>query len=321
MENRLIECLTIALKYGVTDIHFSLYDDNHVTIEMRIDGKIYKLKERKEDQHFFRYLMFKANLDVSSVTLPQTGQFEMSIGKKKLSLRFSVVSSYQMTSGVLRILSNHSLLNLCDLSEEKEVTNYLAHICLEDSGLFLFSGPTGSGKTTTLYTLLHACKGKKIYTLEDPIEVYSDDYIQIQINEAQGMSYSEGIKQLMRQDPDIIMIGEIRDSVAAQMAVRCALTGHLVVSSIHSSSTEMTIQRMLDLGVSEYQLFDVLKGISNQRLMTKADKTKIGIYEIMNQEEINYYVTNKVHSPGFKSINQKLEEFEESLAKQAHLFS
>ena len=312
MENRLIECLEIALKYDVTDIHFSLYDNGQVTIEMRIDGKIYQLKQKDEDEHFFRYLMFKANLDVSSITIPQTGQFEMIINQKRLSLRFAVVSSHQMTSGVLRILSNHSLLSIQDLADDEEVIDYLSSICLEPDGLYLFSGPTGSGKTTTLYTLLHACKGKKIYTLEDPIEIYSNDYIQIQINELQGMSYSEGIKQLMRQDPDIIMIGEIRDSIAAQMAVRCALTGHLVVSSIHSSNTGTTIQRMLDLGVSEYQLFDVLKGISNQRLITKKDKSKIGIYEIMDNQEIQYYVTNKEHSSSFKSIEEKMAEYQKS---------
>ncbi len=312
MENRLIECLEIALKYDVTDIHFSLYDNGQVTIEMRIDGKIYQLKQKDEDEHFFRYLMFKANLDVSSITIPQTGQFEMIINQKRLSLRFAVVSSHQMTSGVLRILSNHSLLSIQDLADDEEVIDYLSSICLEPNGLYLFSGPTGSGKTTTLYTLLHACKGKKIYTLEDPIEIYSNDYIQIQINELQGMSYSEGIKQLMRQDPDIIMIGEIRDSIAAQMAVRCALTGHLVVSSIHSSNTGTTIQRMLDLGVSEYQLFDVLKGISNQRLITKKDKSKIGIYEIMDNQEIQYYVTNKEHSSSFKSIEEKMAECQKS---------
>lgn len=312
MENRLIECLEIALKYDVTDIHFSLYDNGQVTIEMRIDGKIYQLKQKDEDEHFFRYLMFKANLDVSSITIPQTGQFEMIINQKRLSLRFAVVSSHQMTSGVLRILSNHSLLSIKDLADDEEVIDYLSSICLEPNGLYLFSGPTGSGKTTTLYTLLHACKGKKIYTLEDPIEIYSNDYIQIQINELQGMSYSEGIKQLMRQDPDIIMIGEIRDSIAAQMAVRCALTGHLVVSSIHSSNTGTTIQRMLDLGVSEYQLFDVLKGISNQRLITKKDKSKIGIYEIMDNQEIQYYVTNKEHSSSFKSIEEKMAEYQKS---------
>lgn len=308
MENRLIECLEIALKYQVTDIHLSLYDDNHISIEMRIDGKIHKLRPKNEDEHFFRYLMFRANLDVSSVTEPQTGQFEMILDDKKLSLRFSVVSSFKLTSGVLRILSNHSILEINDLTYEKEVIEYLRSITEDTCGLYLFSGPTGSGKTTTLYTLLDSCVGKKIYTLEDPIEVYSNNYIQIQINDKQGMSYAEGIKQLMRQDPDIIMIGEIRDTLAAQMAVRVSLTGHLVVSSIHASSAEITIQRMLELGVPEYQLLDVLKGISNQRLFSTKDHKKIGIYEVMNQKEITYYGEHKKHTEFYKTIDNKIEE-------------
>lgn len=310
MEQRLRECLNIALKYQVTDIHFNLYEDKLVTIEMRIDGKIYQLKRKEVDDHFFRYLMFKANLDVSNVTEPQTGQFEIQIGKNKLSLRFSVMASYQLTSGVLRILSNHKALELEDLSTEESVLKYFTSILQETNGLFLFSGPTGSGKTTTLYTLLHACKGKKIYTLEDPIEVFSNEYIQIQINDKQGLSYAEGIKQLMRQDPDIIMIGEIRDAIAAEMAVRCALTGHLVVSSIHSSNSLTTIQRMLDLGVSEFQLYDVLKGISNQRLLTDKNHNKYCVYEVMNQKEIDYYVRNKSHSENFKNIEEKLREYQ-----------
>ena len=158
--------------------------------------------------------------------------------------------------------------------------------------------------------MLHACKGKKIYTLEDPIEVFSNEYIQIQINDKQGLSYAEGIKQLMRQDPDIIMIGEIRDAIAAEMAVRCALTGHLVVSSIHSSNSLTTIQRMLDLGVSEFQLYDVLKGISNQRLLTDKNHNKYCVYEVMNQKEIDYYVRNKSHSENFKTIEEKLREYQ-----------
>ena len=173
MEQRLRECLNIALKYQVTDIHFNLYEDKLMTIEMRIDGKIYQLKRKEADDHFFRYLMFRANLDVSNITEPQTGQFEIQIGKNKLSLRFSVMASYQLTSGVLRILSNHKALELEDLSTEENVLRYFTSIIQETNGLFLFSGPTGSGKTTTLYTLLHACKGKKIYTLEEKDDGYT----------------------------------------------------------------------------------------------------------------------------------------------------
>lgn len=306
MEQRLIECLQIALKYNVTDIHFNIQESDHISIEMRIDGSIYTLKQNENDIHFFRYLMYRANLDVSNLIEPQTGQFEISIGNQALSLRFSVVSSIHVMSGVLRILSNHIALSIQDLTHDEETYRYLKDITNHRNGLFLFSGPTGSGKTTTLYTILNEARSKKIFTLEDPIEVYSKNYVQIQINEKQGMSYSEGIKQLMRQDPDIIMIGEIRDQTAAQMAVRTALTGHLVVSTIHASNCVGTIQRMLELNVDHYQLFHVLRGISNQRLYASTNNTKIGIYEIMNQKEIEYYEQNNTTSNTFIKLSTKV---------------
>lgn len=306
MENRLSECLKIALKYNVTDIHFNIKDNNHISIEMRINGKIYTLKRNDNDIHFFRYLMYRANLDVSNLYQPQTGQFEYEINGQLLSLRFSVVSSIHVISGVLRILSNHISLSTQDLTDDEDTSRYLKSISNHRSGLFLFSGPTGSGKTTTLYTILNEAHGKKIFTLEDPIEVFSKNYVQIQINEKQGMSYSEGIKQLMRQDPDIIMIGEIRDNTAAKMAVRTALTGHLVVSTIHATNCITTIHRMLELGVDEYQLYSVLKGISNQRLYTTDDNKKIGIYEIMERKEIEYYENNKRTTESFINLDTKV---------------
>ena len=143
--------------------------------------------------------------------------------------------------------------------------------------------------TEVQYGLLFLCgkewhfhaANKKIFTLEDPIEIQNDSFVQLQINESQHLSYAEGIKQLMRHDPDLLMIGEIRDEEAAQMAVRCVLTGHLVLSSIHSTDCATAIIRMRDLGVKEYELKDVLYGISNQRLFEKEDGSRIGVYEIM----------------------------------------
>ena len=172
----------------------------------------------------------------------------------------------------------------------------------------LMLGPTGSGKTTTLYTLLNAVQNKKIFTLEDPVEVVNEKYVQIQINEKQHMSYADGIKQLMRHDPDIIMIGEIRDETAAKMAVRCALTGHLVVSTIHSFSCVSTILRMLDLGVEKYQLKDVLKGISSQRLFEKTNGEKIGIYEYMDEKEITHYFEKGDVSDAFIPLSKQIEQ-------------
>ena len=238
MEERLIECLKIAMEFHVTDIHFHLktYLKESLSIEMKIEQDVRQMVPKEDDICLFRYLMYKANLDLSDIHHPQTGRFEMEIDGQPVSLRFALVSSYHNTSGVLRILNQHSPLHIEDLTIDYDTSIWLRNITKHTSGLFVFSGPTGSGKTTTLYTILNETKGKKIFTLEDPVEVYHENYVQIQINDHQHLSYDEGIKQLMRHDPDIIMIGEIRDSQAALMAVRSALTGHLVVTSLHSQN-------------------------------------------------------------------------------------
>ena len=307
MRARLIHILELAQKYRVTDIHLNLCG-GECSIEMRLRGTIRHVRSRPDDDRFFHYLMYRANLDLSALMEPQTGRFEEKVGGVTLALRFAVVSSYRITSGVLRILNNHGELTTDRLSSDPAQTEYFRTICTHRSGLYVFSGPTGSGKTTSLYTILNEVTGKKIFTLEDPIEVLSEKYVQLAVNDKRHLSYADGIRQLMRHDPDIIMIGEIRDSTAAEMAVRCALTGHLVLTSIHSGSCISAIDRMLDLGVSELQLQDTLSGLSNQRLYDTADGEKIGVYEIMNRKEVDYYFRNHCTSGSFIPLETKIRE-------------
>ncbi len=308
MEEKLCRILDIAMRNNVTDIHLSLNEDDSLCIEMRVNGTIRRTKPMGEDGNFFRYLMFLSNLDLSDAFQPQTGRFEFTVNGKQLALRFALVSSFHRTSGVLRILNNHGTLQTDTLATKKQAEEWIRKIPDHRYGLYVFSGPTGSGKTTTLYTMLNEVTGKKIYTLEDPIEIYSDKYVQIAVNEKAHFSYADGIKQLMRHDPDIVMIGEIRDETAASMAVRCALTGHLVVTSIHSSSCVGAIHRLMDLGVSTNDLKDVLNGISCQRLYDMRQKSaKIGVYEIMNKKEIDYYFEHKTHSPEYNSLTFEIQ--------------
>lgn len=312
MEERLVEILALALQFHVSDIHFTLLakedGSESLTIEMRVHGKMKRLKKDKRDIRLFRYLMYRADLDLSSVFLPQTGSFEAVVKERRISLRFAIMAGYHQSSGVLRILNDHSGLSINDLSFDPDTVQYLSHITDHTSGLVVFSGPTGSGKTTSLYTILDAVNGRKIYTLEDPVEVVHERYIQLQVNEKQHMSYAEGIRQLMRHDPDIIMIGEIRDSEAAMMAVRCALTGHLVVTSLHAQDCVSAILRLLELGVDAYQLKDVLTGVLNQRLFEMKDGRKTGIYEFMDRKEVEYWFENKCTSTDFVPLARKLEE-------------
>lgn len=310
MEERLLEILRIALQYDVTDIHFTYTDDESVmTVEMRVHGQMQQLKPHADDLRLFRYLMYRSNLDVSSVLTPQTGSFEEDVDGRRISLRFAVVSAWHQTNGVLRILDSRRQLTIDQLSDDPKTISWLRKIEEFRSGLVIFSGPTGSGKTTTLYTILESIRGKKIFTLEDPVEVVHRSFVQLQVNERQ-LTYADGIRQLMRHDPDIIMIGEIRDSEAAAMAVRSALTGHLVVTTLHSFSCTGAIDRMIDLGIREYQLRDVLRGISSQRLMESAGE-RIGVYEIMDNEETEYYFEHHSLQPGHIAIEQKIRKAEE----------
>ena len=307
MEERLTAILRLALKYEATDIHFIL-KFNEVDILMRIDGLMRKVKTKVDDYRLIRYLQYLANLDVGNLNKPQTGQFEMQVDDNLLSLRFAVVNSFNMTNGVLRILNSNLKVSADNLSTSKDQNDYFKSLLEKENGLILFAGPTGSGKTTTLYSLLKSVKNKIICTIEDPIEVYHEDFVQIQVNEKQHTDYEEGIKELMRHDPDIIMIGEIRDDKAAKMAVRAANTGHLVLSTIHASSASAIISRMVDLGVNENHLYEMLLALIYQRMIIDKEGSKRVIYEIMDKDEIAYYKKYKCNSKDFISVDAQIEK-------------
>lgn len=317
MEERLLSILKTATRYKATDIHFS-YKYNVVEIYMRINDIPKKLKTKDGDDKLIRYLQYRSNLDIGKLNEPQTGQFEVELDDSILSLRFAVINSYNSTNGVLRILNSSLKVNADNLSKEKNQNEYFKSLLRKDNGLIIFSGATGSGKTTTLYSLLKNVEKRIIYTIEDPIEVYSDKFIQLQVNEKTGLDYEAGIKQIMRHDPDIIMIGEIRDTKAAKMAVRAANTGHLVLSTIHAASASSVISRMVDLGVNEDYLYEMLLCLVNQKMLIGKNNEKIVVYEIMDKEEIEYYRKNKCHSKKFISLDKQIERGEnEGLFKSA----
>ncbi len=308
MEERLVALLRLALKYNATDIHFMMrYQE--VEIEMRIDGLCRKVKGRFEDYKLIRYLQYLANLDVGNLLTPQTGQFEMEVDGNFLSLRFAVINKINYTNGVLRILNSKIRVDADSLSGIEEQNRYFKALLRRYCGLILFSGPTGSGKTTTLYSLLKSVRNKKIYSIEDPIEVYHDNIIQLSVNETMNFSYAEGIRQILRHDPDIIMIGEIRDEKAAKMAVVAANTGHLVLSTIHTSRASACISRMVELGVKEEQLYENLLCVSNQRMMVDIrNHKKIVLYEIMDLQEIGYFRQYGHNSKDFLDIDTQIRK-------------
>ncbi len=307
MEQRLLAILRLAVKHNASDIHFSQKYDQ-IEIFMRINDVIRKVKRKEGDEKLIRYLQYCSNLDVGTLNTPQTGQFEKLLDNNVLSLRFAVINTYNSTNGVLRILNSNLKVEADSLSKIDIQNKYFKDILKKDNGLILFSGATGSGKTTTLYSLLNSIEGSIIYTIEDPIEVVSDKFVQLQINEKIGFDYEAGIKQVMRHDPDIIMIGEIRDDKAAKMALRAANTGHLVLSTIHASTCASAISRMVDLGVNEEYLYEMLLCLVHQKMITNRSGERVVIYEIMDKEEIDYYRKNLKNSNIFLSIDSQIEK-------------
>ena len=306
MEERLISLLRLAIKYNATDIHFNLVYQE-VKIQMRINGNLVNVKSKLNDYKLIRYLQYLANLDIGNLLTPQTGQFETNVDGNILSLRFAVINSLNYTNGVLRILNSNIKIDADNLSHIVAQNRYFKSLLTKSNGLIIFSGPTGSGKTTTLYSLLKSVTNKKVYTIEDPVEVYNDSFIQLEVNKAIGFDYASGIKQILRHDPDIIMIGEIRDENAAKMAVMAANTGHLVLTTIHASRASSCISRMAELGVNEEHLYENLLCVCNQRmLIDKNTKEKIVLYEVMDKNEIDYFRKNKNNSIKFMNIDSQI---------------
>lgn len=306
MQERLMALLRLAVRYNASDIHIT-QRFQEVKIEMRVNDKFYNIKSVYSDYKLLRYLQYLSNLDVGNMLVPQSGQFEFEVDGHNLSLRFSIIDDLNFTNGVIRILNSDLKIKADNLSIIKKQNQYFKSLMNKENGLILFTGPTGSGKTTTLYSLLNYAKGKKIFTIEDPVEVFNDSYIQLSVNEEAGFSYGEGIKQILRHDPDIIMIGEIRDEKAAKGAVTAANTGHLVLSTLHTSRANTAISRLVELGVNENELYENLICISNQRMMiNRINNTKLVLYEIMDKKEIDYFRNNNHNSNNFVSVDVQI---------------
>ena len=228
---------------------------------------------------------------------------------------FTLISTIQKETAVLRILSNHNPLTIYDLSNDLNVVKSFEKWCMLTSGLIVLSGPTGSGKTTTLHALLsHIAKKyhKRIVSLEDPIEIIESSYLQLQVNDKADFTYEEGIKQVLRHDPDVIMIGEIRDAYSAKMLIRAALSGHLVFTTIHGGNAVEVILRFLEFDINQQELKQVLLGITSQRMFYDLNKQrKVCIYEIANKEEIEYYFENQKMAKSYQTIDEIIKQNKE----------
>ncbi|MGB4984814.1 MAG: ATPase, T2SS/T4P/T4SS family [Erysipelotrichaceae bacterium] len=265
MEEKLYELLDFAISKKCSDIHLILKNDQ-VKISLRYEECLEEY-DKSYPKNFINYLAYKANLDLGTNNKMQSGMFDYYYEYEYFAIRFSLINSLQLVSGVIRILNTTKYQSLYSLTLNETMTSKLLSLTCLNYGLVLICGPTGSGKTTTLYALAHSFKGKMVYSIEDPIEIYNDDFIQLQINEKMGITYQSGIKQIMRHDPDIIVIGEIRDKQAAMMACNAALTGHLVLATIHGKTGKGVYQRLLDFDINEDDIKEVLKEVVVQQLV------------------------------------------------------
>jgi len=270
-EDILYKLIDEANSVNSSDIHIESYKDK-CRVRLRIDGKLIERNTFSKSEYpaLVNKVKIKANLDIAEKRLPQDGRILFESDNGEFDIRVSTLPSLFGEKIVLRLLSRDSTeINIRQLGfEEKQLSDYLEGL-KKTHGIILISGPTGSGKTTTLYATLKILNNEdtNILTIEDPIEYTLDGINQVQLKESIGLTFASALRTFLRQDPDIIMLGEIRDPETAQMAIRAALTGHLVLSTIHTNSAWGTVSRLIDMGIPSFLLADTLNLSIAQRLV------------------------------------------------------
>ncbi len=272
-EDFLLNIIHEAKSLGSSDIHFEVFEEQS-RIRFRIDGKLLEryLIPQSEYPTYVNRIKILSQLDISEKRLPQDGRINIKNEQEEFDIRVSVLPTLHGEKIVLRLLSKDTTaIELDTLGFTKlELKRYKESI-KNPNGIILISGPTGSGKTTTLYATLKLLNtaDTNILTIEDPIEYTLEGINQVQLKENIGLDFASTLRTFLRQDPDIIMVGEIRDAATANMAIRAALTGHLVLSTIHTNSAWATISRLVDMGVPPFLIASTLNVSVAQRLVRK----------------------------------------------------
>ncbi len=262
-----------AIQKGASDIHIESAERKG-EVRLRIDGA---LKKHLDLEKMIISLVINrikviSNLDISEKRLPQDGRTQITISGKTLDVRVSILPTYHGERVVMRILAqSEHIPTLESLGFQDDITNNLYKLLNHAHGMILVTGPTGSGKSTTLHACLQhiATPDKNIITVEDPVEYNADNISQIQVNSKVGLTFASGLRSILRQDPDIIMVGEIRDSETADIALRSALTGHLLLSTLHTNDATSSLSRLMDMGIENFLISSTLLGVLAQRLTRK----------------------------------------------------
>lgn len=262
-----------AITLNASDIHVEPYEE-HMNIRYRIDGKLKEVMQLPSSIYnaVAARLKLISGMDISERRIPQEGRLEVELNDFLIDIRFSTIPNVYGEKMVMRLLQKEHLnQKISDLGFSQADYAKVMKMLQRPNGIILVTGPTGSGKSTTLYSFLNHMKSpeKSIVTVEDPVEYTIVGFNQTQVNTKQGMTFPIALRAILRQDPDIIMIGEIRDEETASIAVRASITGHLVLSTLHTNDAVSTISRLIDMRVEPYLIADSLRGVIAQRLMRR----------------------------------------------------
>jgi general secretion pathway protein E len=265
--------LTQAARDGASDIHIEPYE-RHSSVRFRVDGSLREVVQPNRALHaaLISRLKIMAELDISERRLPQDGRISLRIGTRAVDVRVSTIPSAHGERAVLRLLDkSEGRLSLETLGMQGQVLSEFEQLVTQPHGIVLVTGPTGSGKTTSLYAVLQRLDAghNNIMTVEDPIEYELAGVGQTQVNPKIELDFAKALRAILRQDPDIIMIGEIRDFETAQIAIQASLTGHLVLATLHTNDAASAVTRLTDMGVEPFLLSSSLLGVLAQRLVRK----------------------------------------------------
>jgi type IV pilus assembly protein PilB len=274
-ENAIVKFVNIVLQQAVqdraSDIHFEPFE-TEFRIRYRVDGALYEMSPPPKHLALpvISRLKVMANLNISERRLPQDGRINFQMGGRQIDLRMSTLPTQFGESIVLRVLDRASVnLEIEALGFPKYVHDFVTEVIQRPNGIFIVTGPTGSGKTTTLYSCLRRVNAidSKLLTAEDPVEFDIEGIMQVAINEASGMTFGKALRSFLRQDPDIIMVGEVRDLETAQISIQASLTGHLVLSTLHTNDAPGAVTRLVDMGVEPFLISSTLMAVLAQRLV------------------------------------------------------
>ncbi len=301
--------LLMGVIKGASDIHLFATASKRFDCQFRIHGHLQRIPfEQLKGSNLSPLIKLHAHMNLSIQNIPQDGHILLNVHQTTHPIRVSSIPSYHGSDFVFRLFKKENKLKLSELGFSKLITKQLYQLSDHKSGLFLVTGPTGSGKSTTLYSILNQLKQdtkKNIVTLEDPIEYPLTGIRQSQINSSMNYTFSKGLRAILRQDPDIIMIGEIRDAETAKIAIEAAYTGHFVLATLHTHKCKDALLRLASFSIDPFFLTYTLKGILAQQLLPTSSPIISGEWlsptaktpTIDSYDQINNYVTNCLHLP------------------------